>query len=1549
MPFISYAQNYEDVILWRALKHVKTGFYIDVGASDPVDDSVTKAFYDIGWRGINIEPVPRYFNLICEKRPLDINLQVAAGDQVGTIKIFDAHDIRGWGTSSENLFKKYRESGLRVDTIEVPIMTLTKICNDYVGQKEIHFLKIDVEGMELSVLRGMDFTAWRPWIIIIETFDPETNSIRIDTNNYMLSAGYQKVYYDGLNNFYVAVEHEELKAAFFAPPNVFDDFVKYREIVAKAQLEGLSKTLADREQQMQNVQAEVTQIEGLSKTLADRKHQMQNIQTELAQIRSWSMASSLRAAMNIVYKAKHWFIRWLLRGLFRFFLSHKNRINAVLRHFPWVETRLQRIKFYMIAAQQVEMLPVKRRKLISKEDLSYMEKFKLYANCQYQPTPPVVFPFPKGQRIIYYYVDHTIQCPVNTGIQRVTRHLGRAFMETGEKVIFVKWDTHHRRLVLLNREDLAAFSKWNGPSLSPKDLNRYQYPSDTAEPVEKYIMEEGHWLVVPEVPHITYHANPVTLDILAESKRVGLRSAFVFYDAIPLRRPDLADMGKYHEIYMQQLLLADLIVPISNWSERDLVSFFTVHERANLTLTPRIHALPLPGESILTARVTTPICPSSVEKMILSVGSIVPHKNQIALVQAFESYCQTHPGAKWKLVLVGSLHPDLHSKIMRAVQQNPRIQYLQHIPDAELDVLYRSCAFTVFPSIEEGFGLPIFESLWYAKPCVCAYFGAMGEIARGGGCLAINTRSTDELLSAITRMTTEPDLLERLSREAVVRPITTWDNYAQRFGTLLGQGSEPLNQMGIIYYWVDHTVTFYKNTGIQRVTRGLARSLLEMGFKLVPVRWDQEQSKFYQPSMENLRHLEKWNGPQVSAWSDWIDPSNSSANDWLLIPELVLYLDEQHLAKLKQHTLDLNLRCAWVFYDAVPWKMQDIFPNFYTPESVRAHVRYMEWLNEFELIFPISQFSRIDLISFLSTVSWRTLSLENRIQTCVLPGEFIESSRKTNVKQNTSGVIKILCAGTVEPRKNHLTLLQAYIEVVNQVVQPIELYIVGRSAEPDLAAKVQNFVKTYPRIYWEENADDVRLRELYTECDFTVYPSLEEGFGLPILESLWYACPCICRDSGAMREVAEGGGCLMVETKDVDALAGAMLKMIKDDALRLRLTQEAVSRPIKTWRDYALEVATRMAVERVIPIQQSLPPSLSQVDFYTELINLTPRPLLSICVSTYNRADWLAVSLKNLTRFLPVPRDEVEIVVCDNTSTDRTPDVVQPYLQRSDFRYYRNPQNVGMLGNLRVTAHHACGRYIWILGDDDLIKAGCIEKILQVIQSQPDIGLIYLNYAYTKHDDPKAVMNLDAFLRDSTPVVAPTRDIVGTVSQICTESENFFTAIYCLVYRRDHALRAYTQNTDGRPFSTMLTCIPTTYYTLNNMMKEPAYWIGTPQVVVNLNVSWMKYAPLWILERIPEVYDLAERLGADPLSVDRWRKHTLPGVVHWFRSIYEHDAEGNMKYFSPSRLITRMKHLDTFSRYANELQAIYESAYATKHPGVEFSPSQVFLGKAMEE
>lgn len=226
---ISYAQNYEDVILWRALKHVKNGFYIDVGAYHPVEHSVTAVFYENGWAGINIEPVEDYFQIINAQRPRDINLNCGITDKEGNATLYLAKGT-GLSTLNEDIKSEVLESKFDYTKVQIDVCTLNSVLEKY-STGEIHFLKIDVEGEEKKVLAGTDLNKYRPWIIVIEANIPlsQTQNYK-EWEKYLLNSNYKFVYYDGLNRFYVTKEKEkELASNLRLPPNVFDDFIHIRE------------------------------------------------------------------------------------------------------------------------------------------------------------------------------------------------------------------------------------------------------------------------------------------------------------------------------------------------------------------------------------------------------------------------------------------------------------------------------------------------------------------------------------------------------------------------------------------------------------------------------------------------------------------------------------------------------------------------------------------------------------------------------------------------------------------------------------------------------------------------------------------------------------------------------------------------------------------------------------------------------------------------------------------------------------------------------------------------------------------------------------------------------------------------------------------------------------------------------------------------------------------------------------------------------------------------------------------------------------------------
>jgi Glycosyltransferase len=102
-----------------------------------------------------------------------------------------------------------------------------------------------------------------------------------------------------------------------------------------------------------------------------------------------------------------------------------------------------------------------------------------------------------------------------------------------------------------------------------------------------------------------------------------------------------------------------------------------------------------------------------------------------------------------------------------------------------LAILYEECAFTVYPSLMEGFGLPILESLWHGRPCICANFGAMAETARGGGCLTVDVRYADKLAEAMVSLSTRADLHEKLTAQISNRLIKSWAEYAAEICSVL--------------------------------------------------------------------------------------------------------------------------------------------------------------------------------------------------------------------------------------------------------------------------------------------------------------------------------------------------------------------------------------------------------------------------------------------------------------------------------------------------------------------------------------------------------------------------------------------------------------------------------------------------------------------------------------------------------------------------------------------------------------------------------------------
>jgi FkbM family methyltransferase len=240
---VSYAQNAEDIRLLRLFEGQRTGFYVDVGAGDPVVDSVTKLFYDAGWSGINIEPGPSY-TALAAARPRDINLDVAVGERHGRREL--------WVTRPDTALSSFTEPDLAslprelsVEKIFVDVTTLDDVLSAHASGKRIDFLKIDAEGAEREVLASFDRKATRPRVVIVEAIAPLSNRPTHDEwESLLVDADYVFAAFDGINRFYVPVEHEDLVPALAYPISPLDRYESSRIAFLQALVKDMTRTFS---------------------------------------------------------------------------------------------------------------------------------------------------------------------------------------------------------------------------------------------------------------------------------------------------------------------------------------------------------------------------------------------------------------------------------------------------------------------------------------------------------------------------------------------------------------------------------------------------------------------------------------------------------------------------------------------------------------------------------------------------------------------------------------------------------------------------------------------------------------------------------------------------------------------------------------------------------------------------------------------------------------------------------------------------------------------------------------------------------------------------------------------------------------------------------------------------------------------------------------------------------------------------------------------------------------------------------------------------------
>jgi FkbM family methyltransferase len=317
-PFISHAQNGEDVVLWRALGDIEHGRYIDVGANHPIDDSVSWAFYERGWRGLLVDPHPDYAAQLRERRPEDTVEEVAVSDRAGVVTLH-AFDGTGLSTVVEDVGAAHVESGLAVREVEVPTARLSDLIDAHgLADGDIHFLSIDTEGAEPEVLASIDFSRHRPWVLVVEATAPgSTRQVHDLWEPTVLDAGYEFALFDGLSRFYVAREHaERLRGRLSYPACVLDHFIDWHQAESLDKIVELDGRLQDAEARLRTQHAELeAQRQQASTKLQDARERLRSTRAKLSRARS--DLEHVRAELAAVYESRSWRLTAPLRSIRR--------------------------------------------------------------------------------------------------------------------------------------------------------------------------------------------------------------------------------------------------------------------------------------------------------------------------------------------------------------------------------------------------------------------------------------------------------------------------------------------------------------------------------------------------------------------------------------------------------------------------------------------------------------------------------------------------------------------------------------------------------------------------------------------------------------------------------------------------------------------------------------------------------------------------------------------------------------------------------------------------------------------------------------------------------------------------------------------------------------------------------------------------------------------------------------------------------------------------------------------------------------------------------
>jgi glycosyltransferase involved in cell wall biosynthesis len=372
---------------------------------------------------------------------------------------------------------------------------------------------------------------------------------------------------------------------------------------------------------------------------------------------------------------------------------------------------------------------------------------------------------------VFFLVGATVDLVRRSGVHRVVLETARALAALTD-LCPVRYDPLEGGL---RRLDCDELDRLFGPGDWPDGLRLNAGARAVGAPFRTWnAPADGAWLLVPEVAWHEEHGTEQLSRVISQCRAWGVRTASIFYDLIPIQNPVYSGGAGRHAAYVAALIRSDLILSISRDSGERLAAYWAAQ---GVTPTPPILPLLLPDGGF--ERPWTPAAAGRGAGPVALIGTVEPRKRQLDFLRAYAA-ARVRGGraAERNVLVIGSLHPYVASEFNAFLGRHRWVEYLDYASDARVRQAYEQAPFSAFVSDDEGYGLPISESLAAGTVCLCANFGSMAEIAEGGGCFTIDVRDPTAMESAIISLLDQPQVLERLHAQLEARRFRSWRDYA---------------------------------------------------------------------------------------------------------------------------------------------------------------------------------------------------------------------------------------------------------------------------------------------------------------------------------------------------------------------------------------------------------------------------------------------------------------------------------------------------------------------------------------------------------------------------------------------------------------------------------------------------------------------------------------------------------------------------------------------------------------------------------------------------